>query len=115
MYDCEPGQPVESVAVMVKLLVETVVGVPLRVPFTASASPAGKVPALTTNVFGAGPLAAMVWLYGTPTVPLGKVTGETVLMHDCAKTAPAQGNHKASTNSQIAHLPLGKRADIALG
>jgi hypothetical protein len=98
--------------VMVKLLVETVVGVPLRVPFTASARPAGNVPALTANVFGAAPLAVTVWLYVTPAVPLGNVAGETVLLHACANTVPAQGSHNASANSHVAHLPRRKRAEI---
>ena len=112
LYACEPGQPVASVAVMVKLLVAAVVGVPPKVPFTASASPAGNAPALTTNVFGAGPLAEMVWLYAKPTVPLGSVGGVTGLLHACAKTLPAQGSHKANANSQVVHLPLGKRDDF---
>ena len=105
VYGCVPGQPVESVAVTVKLLVEAVVGVPLRVPFTASAKPGGNVPALTINVFGATPVATMVWLYGTPIVPLGNVAGDTVLLHDCANTVPAQGSHNASANNHVVHLP----------
>jgi hypothetical protein len=62
-----------SVTVTVKLEVPTVVGVP---PMTqpVSVRPAGRVPVLIEQLYGVvPPLAPMVALYTTPTVPSGSV------------------------------------------
>ena len=63
----------ESVAVMVRFEVPATVGVPLtRQPVMVK--PAGKVPPTTKQVYGAvPPVTPMGALYGTFTVPFGKV------------------------------------------
>jgi hypothetical protein len=73
--------PKPSVAVIVKLDVAAVVGVPVIAPVAAfSDSPAGKLPALTLNVYEPlPPVALTVCEYAVPTVPLGSVTGFTVI------------------------------------
>jgi hypothetical protein len=48
-------------------------GVPDKTPADESESPVGSVPDVTAYVDGAVPPADVtVWLYATPTVPLGK-------------------------------------------
>ncbi len=78
-YACEPVAPSPSVAVIVKLLVAAVVGVPEIKPLAAfSESPAGKLPAETLNVYEPlPPVALTLWLYAAPTVPFGSVAGLT--------------------------------------
>ena len=73
--------PKPSVAVIVKLDVAAVVGVPVIAPVAAfSDSPAGKLPALTLNVYEPlPPVALTVCEYAVPTVPLGSVAGFTVI------------------------------------
>ena len=73
--------PNPSVAVIVKLLVAAVVGVPVIAPLAAfSESPAGRLPAETLNVYKPlPPVALTVCEYAVPTVPFGKVAGFTVI------------------------------------
>ena len=63
----------ESVALTVSFTVPATVGVPLtRQP--ASDKPAGRVPLVMAQVYGAvPPVTPMVELYGTLTVPFGNV------------------------------------------
>lgn len=49
-----------EVAVIVKLNVPTVVGVPVKAPLVASESPLGRLPLVTANVGEGPPLAVMV-------------------------------------------------------
>src|SRR5437764_938706 len=63
----------------VKFDVPAAVGVPLIVPSAASDRPAGSEPVVVDQVYPPDPpLAASVWLYPTPTVPLGSDAVETV-------------------------------------
>ena len=66
---------------IVKLLVAAVVGVPVIAPVAAfNERPAGRLPADTLNVYApVPPVALTVCEYATPTVPLGKLTGFTVI------------------------------------
>ena len=69
-----PKQPLTSVARTVKVNRLAVVGVPEIAPPAESVRPAGSAPPVTVKVCGATqPLAVSVWLYATPTVPLGSV------------------------------------------
>jgi hypothetical protein len=63
-YGLLPGQPLASVAVIVKLNTPAVVGVPEMMPVVApSIRPFGNAPAETTKVYGAvPPVAETVWL-----------------------------------------------------
>jgi hypothetical protein len=62
----------------VKLAVPVDVGVPLMVPFAASASPAGTEPVVVDHVYPPlPPVAPSDWLYGAPVVPTGNE--ETVI------------------------------------
>src|SRR5262249_8098802 len=82
LYVVAPVHPLgdESVAVIVKLNGPEAVGVPESTPPVLSVRPAGKVPEVTANEYGAvAPLAVMVWLYATFTVPFGSVAGDTVM------------------------------------
>jgi hypothetical protein len=59
----------------VKFDVPAAVGVPLTTPVEeARDNPAGRLPERTDQLYGvAPPVATIVWLYATPTVPLGRV------------------------------------------
>ena len=63
------------------MLVAAVVGVPVITPVAAfNESPAGRLPAETLNVYEpVPPVALTVCEYAVPTVPLGSVTGFTVI------------------------------------
>ena len=76
-----PVAPRPSVAVIVKLLVVAVVGVPVIAPVAAfNESPAGKLPAETLNVYEpVPPVALTVCEYAVPSVPPGSVAGFTVI------------------------------------
>ena len=80
-YAREPVAPRPSVAVIVKLDVAAVVGVPVIAPVAAfSDNPAGRLPAETLKVYEPlPPVALTVCEYATPTVPLGNVAGLTVI------------------------------------
>ena len=73
--------PRPSVAVMVKLEVAAVVGVPVIAPVAAPKDkPAGKLPADTLNVYEPFPPVAETFCeYAAPTVPFGNVAGLTVI------------------------------------
>src|ERR1019366_6450754 len=61
-----------SVTRTVKLLDPGVPGVPDMVPAAARLNPAGNVPLATDHEYGGDPpVAASVWEYATPTVPVG--------------------------------------------
>jgi hypothetical protein len=76
-----PVQPVTSIACTVNVELPSVVGVPDNVPPESRLRPAGNVPALLVKVYPPlPPLAVMVWLYADPTVPVGNVLGDTVIV-----------------------------------
>jgi hypothetical protein len=57
------------------------VGVPDNTPAEVRLRPAGNEPALFVNVYGlVPPLAVFVWLYATPTIPVGNVLGDSVIV-----------------------------------
>jgi len=65
--------PALLVALIVKLDVAAVVGVPLITPVAGvKLRPVGRLPTDIAHVIGAVPVAARVWLYAVPTVPAGK-------------------------------------------
>ena len=79
-YVRAPVAPSVSVAVIVKLKVAALVGVPVIAPVVAfRARPAGKLPAVTAKV-GAPvpPITLTDWLYAVPTVGAGSDAGLTV-------------------------------------
>src|SRR3954452_20116746 len=82
VYRRLPAQPVASVAVMVKLNVPAVVGVPVMAPeLPLRISPVGSAPLEMVNVYGAVPPdPETVWLYAGPTLPFGSDAGLTVMM-----------------------------------
>ena len=63
-----------SVTLTVRFAVPAAVGVPLTVqPFAPSVNPAGSVPPVIVQLYGAvPPLAPIVPVYGVPTVPSGR-------------------------------------------
>jgi len=64
--------PAVLVALTVKLDVAAVVGVPEIMPVvSARFKPVGNVPLSRLQVMGVVPVAANVWLYAVPVVPLG--------------------------------------------
>ena len=77
LYAWLPVAPIESVAVMVKLngLSAESVGVPVIAPvLELRLRPVGKLPADTLKAMApVPPVSPIVWLYATPTVPLGNV------------------------------------------
>ena len=75
----EPVQPAASVAVMVKVALPAVVGVPLITPVVPlSIKPAGSEPFVTLNAnVPVAPVALTVWLYAVPTVASGSAAGFT--------------------------------------
>ena len=79
-YACDPVAPSVSVAVIVKLNVAALVGVPVMAPVVAlRARPAGKLPAVTANVDAPVPPVTVIdWLYAAPTVGAGSDAGFTV-------------------------------------
>src|SRR4029077_3791396 len=103
-YARVPGQPLLSVAGVVKLKVPNVVGVPVMAPVAGlSDSPAGSTPLDTANVYGpVPPEAVIVWLYAVPTTPLGSVAGLTVMVGQT--TGPA--GHTATLLPAIVTAPL---------
>ena len=64
--------PPVFVALTVKLYVPIAVGVPEITPAGLSVKPTGKLPAVISQVIGAVPVAASVWLYAVPAITLGK-------------------------------------------
>ena len=65
-------EPSPFVALIVKLEVSTIVGVPEITPVDGSSdNPVGSVPESTAHVIGAVPVAASVWLYAVSTTPRG--------------------------------------------
>src|ERR1700675_4546716 len=80
VYARVPAQPFASVAVIEKVNVPAVVGVPVIALVAAlRIRPPGSAPLDTENAYGAVPPdAETVWLYGVPTVPFGSVAGFTV-------------------------------------
>ena len=68
-------------AVIVKLDVAAVVGVPVIAPVAPfNDNPAGRLPADTLNVYEPlPPVALTVCEYAVPTVPFGNVAGFTVI------------------------------------
>ena len=81
LYARAPVAPKPSVAVIVKLLVAALVGVPVIAPVAAfNESPAGKLPADTLNVYEPLPPTALTFCeYAGPTAPLGSVAGLTAI------------------------------------
>ena len=75
-----------SVTFTVRFEIPAIVGVPLTVqPFGASVSPAGSIPPVIVQTYGAVPPATPItWLYGVPTTPFGKL--ETVSPRDPEET-----------------------------
>jgi hypothetical protein len=70
-YAWLPLQPLASVTEMVKEDDPAAVGVPESTPAPESEMPAGSVPELKVNEYGAvPPVALIVAPYGVPTVPL---------------------------------------------
>ena len=69
--------PAAFVALAVKLNVPAAVGVPDIVPLPARARPPGNEPPARSQVIGADPVAARVWLYAVPVAPPGR---EAVVM-----------------------------------
>lgn len=64
----------ESVAFTLRMTESATVGVPLTTQLADSVSPAGSVPAVSEQPYGAvPPLTPMVALYGVPTVPFGRL------------------------------------------
>jgi len=79
VYDCNPVQPLESVAVIVDVNMPAVVGVPEIMPLLESDIPGVSSPAVTLKVYGASPpLAVMLLLWATPSVPCGRGGGDRV-------------------------------------
>src|SRR5688500_3458438 len=73
--------PFASVPRIVKVEVPAVVGVPANWPPAVSVTPAGSAPAVTPKLYGpVPPLPTIVWLYPIPTVPLGNVGGDSVIV-----------------------------------
>jgi hypothetical protein len=69
----------ESLAFTCSVEVPAVVGVPLTTQLAESVSPAGRVPPVCTQLYGAvPPETPMVALYGTPTVAPGSVDNVSV-------------------------------------
>ena len=67
--------PAALVALTVKAYIPTVVGVPEIMPVSASVKPVGKdEPVSRVHVMGVSPVAASVWLYAVPAVPLVNVS-----------------------------------------
>ena len=65
-----------SVAVIEKLAVPAVAGVPDSVPFGLSVNPAGNPPEVMAKVYGVWPPVAVTgWLYPLPTTAVGRVSG----------------------------------------
>ncbi len=80
VYACNPVQPLASVAVIVDVNMPAVVGVPEMVPLMVSDIPGASSPAVMLKVYGAcPPLAVMILLYATPSVPFGRGGGERVM------------------------------------
>lgn len=81
---CCAAVPVPLFTVKVPEVVPGVVGVPVITPVLASSvRPAGKVPALIDHVSGLLPVALLVCVYATPTVPL---PGTRLVMVGAIKT-----------------------------
>ena len=54
---------------------------PDTVPEDESVSPFGNPPRVTAKLYGdVPPVAKIVWLYATPTAPVGSVVGESVIV-----------------------------------
>jgi len=69
-YAWLPMQPLASVTATVKEDVPDAVGVPDKTPAADREIPAGSVPELNVNEYGAAPpVGVMVSPYGVPTVP----------------------------------------------
>ncbi|PIP41358.1 MAG: hypothetical protein COX19_03855 [Desulfobacterales bacterium CG23_combo_of_CG06-09_8_20_14_all_51_8] len=61
VYSRKPVQPLSSVAVIVKINVPAVVGVPaIRPPVVIGDSPSGSVPAVMVNAYGPAPPLAVI-------------------------------------------------------
>ena len=79
LYDRTPVTPFASVAVMSKLLLTALLGVPLSTPARDSDKPAGNAPEVTAKAYGpVPPDAVRVCEYAAPVVPLGSVLGASV-------------------------------------
>jgi hypothetical protein len=99
----------ESVTVkVIEELLTAVVGVPETTPVeVASESPAGKTP--LDQVYGAvPPLADNVWLYATPTCPLGSedvftLSGVTVGGGGVVESLPPPPPQLQRTSAALAH------------
>jgi hypothetical protein len=71
--------PALSFTCTVKVAVPATVGVPLIVPPADKLSPLGNDPVATDHEYPpVPPVAASVWLYAVPTVPLGSEAVEIV-------------------------------------
>lgn len=93
--------PNELVAVIVKLKVPAVVGVPVIAPVDVlSVRPAGSAPTIKLNVIGAVPVAEMDCEYGMPTVPAG--SGLAVVIVGCVPgtAAPPPMNLPSATGAE---------------
>src|SRR3954451_3365252 len=80
LYARLPVLPEPAVALIVKLEVPAVVGIPeIRPVEPLSVNPAGSAPESTVKVYPpVPPLAVIVWLYAVPIIPLGRLAGLTV-------------------------------------
>src|SRR5271163_1670586 len=71
--------PSESITVKVGLALLVLPGVPLARPVALSMIPAGRLPAVTLQVYGGAPPLAASWAtYAVPTYPLGSEVVVTV-------------------------------------
>jgi hypothetical protein len=93
VYACIAEPPTVSAALIVKLEVPAVVGVPVNAPAELKVNPAGSVPELTDQVNdGVPPEAAKLCEYALPTLPFGNgdavvIDGAGLMMIDRAFVA----------------------------
>ncbi len=92
-YAFDPVQPLESVAVTVKLKVPVCVGVPANTPAVVNDKPGGSAPPVTLNDVKVPlpPVAEIDWLYAAPITPAGNVGGERLIGVAVTITLPFTG------------------------
>jgi hypothetical protein len=93
-----PEQPFASVTVTVTAKTPAAAGAPDRSPLPESVIEDGS-PVCANAYGGVPPIAAIVPVYGTPTVPAGRASGEIV--------SPA---HTVSVNACVVEHPFGSVA-----
>ena len=111
--------PSALVALTVKLDVPAVVGVPEITPAVERVKPPGNVPVSTLHVIGVSPVAASVWLYAVPTVPLGNDAVVMVGLPPPPPVGPPSGSPQPAIEKMItatrAIIPRGTFALRARG